>query len=104
MRLEISRPGRSLNAKRVGVGRPVVLEIGAGAGGVGHWGGLESTLAERASIITYDRAGLGDSDPLDGKPDLEIWIEDLRAVIEQAAGGTPILVGWSLGALITLGV
>ncbi len=98
----IDRDGRRLRWKRVGTGPPVVLEIGAGAGGVDYWGPLETDLARTHTVITYDRAGMGGSDPIRGGPTLESWTADLRAVVTEVAGGQALVAGWSLGGLVVL--
>ena len=61
-------------------------------------------MIDRFRIVTYDLRGHGDSD----KPrsssaysDGALWGDDLRAVIEQTRLRRPLLVGWSLGGLIT---
>lgn len=99
----IDRGGRQLRWKRAGSGPPVVLEIGAGAGGVDYWGPLETQLATTNTVITYDRAGMGGSDRIPGGPTLSSWTSDLRAVVDAVAGGPATLVGWSLGGVIALG-
>ena len=99
---ELDRDGRKLRWKRVGSGPAVVLEIGAGAGGVDLWGPLETDLARTHTVVTYDRAGMGESDAIPGGPTLASWTADLHAVVTEVAGGRAALVGWSLGALMAL--
>ncbi|MEE2044533.1 alpha/beta hydrolase, partial [Nocardiopsis tropica] len=54
--------GHALCARIVGEGPTVVLESGGSGQGVGTWGrDLERRLAERATVVTYDRAGVGRS-------------------------------------------
>ena len=99
----LDRGGRQLRWKRVGTGRPVVLEIGAGAGGIDYWGPLESQLATTNTVITYDRSGMGGSDRILGGPTLASWTADLHAVVDEVAREPAVVAGWSLGGVIALG-
>jgi pimeloyl-ACP methyl ester carboxylesterase len=61
---------------------------------------LAKLLAERCTVINYDRRGRGDS--TDVKPfALEREIEDIAALIE-AEGGSASLWGWSSGGALAL--
>ena len=52
-------------------------------------------LAESARVIAMDQRGMGLSDRLQGHPDLETRMDDVRAVIEAAGSRLPTL--WGLG-------
>jgi len=54
---------RRLFARVRGGGPTIVLLSGADVAGVGAWDPLESRLAEFATVVSYDRAGTGRSDP-----------------------------------------
>lgn len=82
----------------------VVLEAGGGAD-ASSWGTVPDSLAREtgATIVTYDRAGLGESDP--GPPDLtpEDEVRALRQALDRL--GTPpptVLVGASYGGMLAL--
>jgi pimeloyl-ACP methyl ester carboxylesterase len=61
---------------------------------------LAELLAERFTVINYDRRGRGDSG--DTRPyAVEREIEDLDALVE-AAGGSASLWGWSSGGVLAL--
>lgn len=82
----------------------VVLEAG-GVADVSSWATVPDSLARQtgATIVTYDRAGLGLSEmgPPDLTPDDEV--RDLREALDQL--GTPpptILVATSYGAMLAL--
>jgi pimeloyl-ACP methyl ester carboxylesterase len=96
-----SGDGTTIAFDRVGEGPPVVLVGGAFSyrkfPGLVQLTGL---LAERFTVINYDRRGRGDSG--DTKPyAIEREIEDLAAVIE-AAGGSAYAWGLSSGAALAL--
>lgn len=82
----------------------IVLEAGGGAD-ASSWGSVPDSLARQtgATIVTYDRAGLGESDlgPADLTPEREV--RDLREALDRL--GTPpptILVATSYGAMLAL--
>lgn len=82
----------------------VLLEAG-GAADLSSWGAVPDLLANTtgASIVSYDRAGLGSSElgPLELTPGEEVrsvW----RALSKLAVPGRTVLVGHSYGALLAL--
>jgi pimeloyl-ACP methyl ester carboxylesterase len=78
-------------------GPTVVLEAGAG-GFSSAWAWIQPAVAEHATVVAYDRAGLGWSDDSDGGPDAEAVIDDLRsALTARALPGPYVLAGHSLG-------
>ena len=79
-------------------GPTVVLLAGAGAS-VSAWGWVLPAVAEHATVVAYDRAGIGWSDPSEAPTDPDAVVADLRAAL--AARGLPgpyVLAGHSLGA------
>lgn len=93
--------GRSLYAAVRGGGPIVVLNSGGGREGVGAWTPIESELARIATVVTYDRAGLGRSDSSPTPPTASDIVEDLRALLRALHLDRPaLLVGWSLSALM----
>lgn len=91
--------GRRIGWTMTGTGRPaVVLESGLSGGSV-SWAQVVDKLAPVTSVLTYDRAGYGRSDPT--KPTPEQAVEDLRAVLDDATVREPIvLVGHSWGGVL----
>jgi pimeloyl-ACP methyl ester carboxylesterase len=89
--------GRSIYLDCRGEGFPtVVLESGMG-GGAGSWGTVFGELAATTRTCTYDRPGLGSSDPR-GRHTLADTTADLRAALENAGEVAPfVLVGHSHG-------
>lgn len=82
----------------------IVLEAGGGSDG-GSWGAVPDMLFDRfgATVVTYDRAGLGDSDlgPLDLTPTGEM--ENLhRALKRLDAPGDLLFVAHSYGSMLAL--
>jgi pimeloyl-ACP methyl ester carboxylesterase len=64
---------------------------------------VDSPLAERFRMVTFDNRGHGMSDkPLDAGAyaDSRLWADDLAAVIEHTRLDQPVLVAWSYGGFI----
>src|SRR5512134_1411649 len=101
MQTVTSKDGSRIAYDRYGSG-PVVILVG-GALGYRKFKRMEELarlLAERCTVINYDRRGRGDSTEV--KPfSLEREIEDIAALIE-AAGGSASLWGWSSGGALAL--
>lgn len=91
-----TRDGRRLHVVRQGAGRPtVVLEAGMGAS---HhmWAAVAPLVAERTSVVAYDRAGFGASPPAPGRRDLGALAADLVDLLD-ALDGPLVLVAHSWG-------
>jgi pimeloyl-ACP methyl ester carboxylesterase len=96
-----SRDGSRIAYDRYGSGPVVILVSGAlGYRKFKQMEELAQLLAERCTVINYDRRGRGDSTEV--KPfALEREIEDVQALIE-AEGGSASLWGWSSGGALAL--
>jgi pimeloyl-ACP methyl ester carboxylesterase len=101
MQTVTSKDGSRIAYDRYGSG-PVVILV-AGALGYRKFKKMEELaglLAERCTVINYDRRGRGDSTEV--KPyGLEREIEDIQALIEEE-GGSASLWGWSSGGALAL--
>ena len=92
--------GRDLHLQVAGEehdGPTVVLQSGAG-GAVTGWGWIFPALAQHVTVVAYDRAGIGWSDPSENNVDPDQVTADLRTAL--AARGLPgpyVLVGHSIG-------
>ena len=92
---------RSLYATIRGNGPVVVLNSGSGKPGVGGWDAIEPDLTQFATVVTYDRAGLGRSDPAPNPPSANEMVSDLRALLLAVEVNSPaVLLGWSLSAVM----
>jgi pimeloyl-ACP methyl ester carboxylesterase len=91
---------RRLYARVLGSGPPIILIAGSGVAGVGAWDSIESSLSASATVVSYDRAGLGRSDPSASAPTATNMAADIiRLADALGLAGRLILVGRSLGAL-----
>jgi pimeloyl-ACP methyl ester carboxylesterase len=93
--------GRTLYARTTGRGPTVVLNSGAGREGVGSWSTIELSVSEFATVVTYDRAGLGRSPPPPAPPTALDMAKDLRGLLLALDVPRPVLlVGTSMSALM----
>ncbi|MBV7334569.1 alpha/beta hydrolase [Chloroflexi bacterium TSY] len=82
----------------IGQGSPtIVVDNGAGSWSI-TWLDLQTRLAERTRTCTYDRAGLGWSDPGPSPRTSQQMVEELHTLLQNGQIPPPyILVGHSLG-------
>jgi pimeloyl-ACP methyl ester carboxylesterase len=92
-----------LHVLREGAGRPaVIFEAGLAATSL-SWARVQPLVAAFSGAFSYDRAGLGWSQPLRSRRTLDQMLDDLHGVVMWAGGGEPVvLVGHSFGALLAL--
>jgi pimeloyl-ACP methyl ester carboxylesterase len=97
-------PGARLYHETAGSGPPLVL-IPGGNGTAHIFGALAQHLAERFTVITYDRRGFARSE-LDGVQDyarrLQTDADDALAIIEHVATAPATVFGPSSGAVVGL--
>lgn len=93
--------GHRLHYRVRGAG-PVTFVLEAGAGEYsGSWGELEDGLARLGRVFTYDRAGLGWSEPGPRPRTLERLASELREALTAAEIPSPrVFLGHSLGGAI----
>ena len=93
--------GRRLHLNMAGQGGPVViLEAGIAASSL-SWALVAKRVAEFTTVVTYDRAGFGWSDPAPHRPTALDCARDLAVLLENAEIRRPfVVVGHSFGGLI----
>lgn len=93
--------GRRLHLTVAGQGQPVViLEAGIAASSL-SWALVTKQAAEFATVVTYDRAGFGWSDPAPHHCTALDAARDLALLLDKAGIPAPVvLVGHSFGGLI----
>ena len=92
--------GYSLAIRCMGHGSPVVV-IDAGLGeGSAAWTTLQTRVATFTQVCTYDRAGVGQSDPGPTPRTSQQMVAELRTLLRKASVEGPyVVVGHSLGGL-----
>jgi pimeloyl-ACP methyl ester carboxylesterase len=91
--------GINMHIYCTGEGSPtIVLDAGLGAGSM-SWAGVQEQVSNHTRVCSYDRAGMGWSEP-GPKPRTYMKIADELHALLQAAGeqGSYVLVGHSAGA------
>ena len=98
--MRVNVGGHRLAISCRGKGRPtVILESGAGTSSFA-WVVLAPKVAKTTRVCSYDRAGLGDSEPRrpPGPVPAARVVEDLHVLLAGAGIAPPyVLGGWSLG-------
>ena len=90
--------GRGLNLFCLGSGKHTVLFDSGGSDWSVIWALVQPALAGDARVCTYDRAGLGYSDPATGARSPMAIVDDMKVLIGAGKLATPlVLVGHSLG-------
>jgi len=92
--------GRKLHLHGSGEGTPtVILMAGAGAFSI-DWALVQQEVAGTTRVCSYDRAGLGWSDPGPAEETVEETVEDLHLLLRAAGETGPyLLVGASIGGV-----
>lgn len=104
----LAQPGKFVDAAgwrvrvyEAGSAAPVVLIVTGAGDCADSWVHVHREIARFSRVVSYDRAGLGRSDN-GPPPTLDRYLRELECVMRDTAGRSPvILVGHSLGGLIT---
>lgn len=93
--------GRRVHVQQMGSGEPIViLDAPLGASSI-SWCLVQPELARRTTTISYDRPGLGWSDPGRGPRSLDRCLAELHAVTLALEVPAPfVLVGASYGGMV----
>ena len=93
--------GRKLHACLYGQGSPTVVLVSGFNALQQYWNGLIDPLAVEATIVTYDRAGIGKSELGELPAHARQAAVDLRRLLEQLNAPKPVLlVGHSYGVRV----
>jgi pimeloyl-ACP methyl ester carboxylesterase len=92
--------GRLMRLQCMGQGSPtIVLDAGGGNDGL-TWAGIQPKLARLTQVCSYDRAGMGWSDPGPYPRDADHVATELHGLLSSANIHTPVvLMGHSMGGL-----
>ncbi|WP_420239330.1 alpha/beta fold hydrolase [Telmatobacter bradus] len=84
--------GRKMRINCTGSGSPtLVLEAGSGGDGL-VWGGVQPVLSKTTRVCSYDRAGLGWSEPRPGLRDADHIASELHQLLLKANVTGPIVL------------
>ena len=90
--------GRKLDSCVYGSGSPTVVLVSGLGAPQAYWNPVIPDLAEKTTIVTYDRAGVGESEIGDLPTHAEQSAKDLQVLLDKLGVPSPyILVGHSYG-------
>ncbi|MGH6955363.1 MAG: alpha/beta fold hydrolase [Caulobacteraceae bacterium] len=90
---------RRLNVHITGEGSPTVILSAGGGSTTLSWGLVQPQLSRNNHVLSFDRAGMGFSDPGPLPRTTSRAVADLRAALEATGTEPPyVLVGHSMGA------
>lgn len=90
--------GRKLNLVCMGQGEPTVVFDSGGFDPAFSWALVQPAVAKRTRACSYDRAGIGYSEPSTRPPTPANVVDDLHSLLGKAGMKGPfVLVGHSLG-------
>lgn len=93
--------GRSLHARVRGSGPTVVLNGGGGKPGVDEYPEIEAQLVKFATVVTYDRPGIGQSPPASVYQSAAEMAADLNSLLRRLPLSMPaLLLGYSFSGLL----
>ena len=99
-RLVELEPGRRLNLYCIGKGSPTVIFDSGMGDDISAWALVQPTISTHTRACSYDRAGLGFSDPGRRAGDSANIVDDLHRLLVAASVKPPyILVGHSYGGM-----
>ena len=101
LRLEkVDVGGHSLNLLIGGQGSPAVIFEGGFGAGIASWTTVQKDVATFAQTVSYDRAGLGQSEPGPKPRSAKTIAAELKAALQKAGVKPPyVLVGHSFGGV-----
>jgi len=89
-----------VETKIEGTGNPAVILESGFTGGLFPWGPIQTAVAQKTLVLSYERAGLGRSDPGPNPRSAEQIARELHALLAAKKIAPPyILVGHSAGGL-----
>lgn len=91
--------GRKLHLLCTGNGSPTVILVAGGGAYSIDWALVQPRIAKQTRVCSYDRAGLGWSDPGPKDETVEQTVSDLHSALSQTEKGRFILVGASIGGI-----
>jgi pimeloyl-ACP methyl ester carboxylesterase len=93
--------GKRQHLLDVGSGKPVVVFVSGFGDRVSSWMSVQRKVAELTRTLSYDRAGLGESEMLSANRTLDTLVFELKEILKKENVEAPyILVGHSYGGHI----
>jgi pimeloyl-ACP methyl ester carboxylesterase len=97
----IALEGHGLHLHCTGEGKPAVLLESGSGGWSTQWAMVQPKVAAFTRVCSYDRAGLGWSDPGKKPRDIQSSVRDLGELLTRSGEAGPfVFAGWSFGGSI----
>lgn len=93
--------GVTLHYHDEGSGEPIVLVHGFPLS-ADVWTPQRAALSARHRVITPDLRGFGGSDPMPGSPSLDVYADDIIAILDELGVGQATVGGLSMGGYIVM--
>ena len=84
--------GRKLHLLCAGAGTPTVILVAGGGAFAIDWALVQPKTSGLTRVCSYDRAGLGWSDPGPGEETVEETVDDLHRLLREAGEKEPYLL------------
>jgi pimeloyl-ACP methyl ester carboxylesterase len=94
----------ALTYTRKGSGRQSVLCVTGLGGHSDFWSGLGAALADEFTVISFDQRGCGVNHAMPGLHTLDEIAADALAILDDAAIDRTIIIGHSMGGVVTQGL
>lgn len=92
--------GITMNLEVNGNGEDTVVFVHGLGGSLNIWHSQAAVVSRYYKTLAYDLRGSGRSDAAECDYSIEIWVEDLKALLDSQNIRRAHLVGWSMGTLI----
>ncbi len=93
--------GRQVQIAELGSSKPLVVFVSGLGEDLGSWKAVQPLVAAHTGTLSYDRSGLGRSDPAAGVRTLDVMAVELHRLLEHTGHAPPyVLVGHSLGGAL----
>lgn len=84
-----------------GMGNPVIVFVTGIGGSLGDFSKIQNKISKTTRTVSYDRAGIGKSDPTNNEKNLDNLSNELKEFLSKVGVDKPcILVGHSRGGLL----
>ena len=99
--MNIQANGISINYELSGSGRYFTLIHGAGDN-LNAWYNQVPAFSRYYRVLTYDVRGHGQTELPEGELTMELWVEDLYALLKTLSINETVLLGFSMGGAIAI--
>lgn len=97
---EVDIGGHPIVCRVYGAGSPTIVFVSGASVRQTYWGEIPAAISARATAVTFDRPGVGDSEPGPPPRDAGRVARELRALLQAVDAPAPyVVVGHSIGTI-----